>query len=73
MATELKKQDVKNIVRDEIKKFVSSELEKEITKSIKSGQSKKEVGELIRNALIALYRFMWIRKDVWGSDVKAKT
>ncbi len=69
---ELSKQDVKKIVRDEIKKFVTSDLDKEIEKLLKSLASKtrKASTEQIKDGISKLAEFLWIRRNIWKSDIK---
>lgn len=64
--------DVKDIVRDEISKFAQKELETKLTEILRSPTSKarKELVEIIKKAITSVHKFMYIRKDVWGNDVK---
>jgi hypothetical protein len=66
----LTRQEIKNIVSDEISNFVSKELEDEMKKLLKRGKPRDEVVALMKTALTALYKYMWIRKDVWQNDIK---
>lgn len=69
--TDLTKTDIKRIVKDEIDSFVKSQLDKEVAKILKKDRNAKEnINELIRDALKQLYKYMWIRKDVWAKDIR---
>ncbi len=68
--TEITKAEIKDIVGDELSKFVSNELEKEVAKLLKNGKPRDEVVNLMKIALTSLYKYMWIRKDVWQNDIK---
>ena len=72
MKNNLTNTDVKDIVRDEISKFAQKELEAKLTEILKSPTSKyrKELVEIIKKAITSVHKFMYIRKDVWGNDVK---
>jgi len=64
--------DIKEIVNDEIKKFVNDSLDKEIRKVIhnSSSQSRDELISTIKNAMEAVYKMLWVKRDFWKSDVK---
>jgi hypothetical protein len=64
------KQDIKDIVSDELSNFVSKELESEVKKLLEKGKARDEIVALMKTALTALYKYMWIRKDVWQNDIK---
>jgi hypothetical protein len=68
--TNLTRKQVQDIVTDEISKFVSQDLESEVDRLLKRGKPRDEVINLMKTALTALYKYMWIRKDVWQSDIK---
>ncbi len=68
--TSLTKAEIREIVKDEMTKFLSKELEKEMTTLLKRGRPREEVVDLMKNALTSLYKYMWIRKDVWQNDIK---
>ncbi len=68
--TELTKQEIKDIVADEISNFVSKELESEVKSLLQKGKARDEVVDLMKKALSALYKYMWIRKEVWQNDIK---
>ena len=68
--TDLTRKDVEEIVSNEIGKFVTKELEDEVRNLIKRGKPREEIIGLMKTALTALYKYMWIRKDVWQNDIK---
>jgi len=66
------KNDVKGIINDEIKKFVSDSLDTEIKKILhnKSSASRDELTSIIRNAFDSVYRTLWQKKDFWQANIK---
>ena len=64
--------DVKEIVKDEIKKFVSDMLDKEMKKILqtKGSATRNELVDSLRNAFDAVYKVMWQKKDFWKTDIK---
>jgi len=66
------KQEVKWIVNDEIKKFVDDSLDKEIKKILakSNSQTRSEMISTIKNAMEAVYKLLWQKKDFWKSDIK---
>ena len=68
--TNLTKAEIKDIVKDEISGFITNELENEMAKLLKKGKPRDEVVNLMKIALTSLYKYMWVRKDVWQNDIK---
>lgn len=66
------KNDVKGIVNDEIKKFVSDALDKEIKKILhnKNSASRGELITTIKDAMESVYKMLWVKKEFWKSDIK---
>jgi len=64
--------DVKKIVNDEIKKFVDDSLDKEIKKQLhnSNSQSHEELISIIINAIEAVYKTLWQRREFWKNDIK---
>jgi hypothetical protein len=64
--------DIKGIVKDEIKKFVDDSLDKEIKKvlSNSNSQSRAEIISTIKNAMEAVYKVLWQKRDFWKTDIK---
>jgi Na+/phosphate symporter len=78
-ASDMTKDDVKNIVKKEIKDFLkmtnTSDLDKKIEKmvkdSIKSNKDlEKHVVEISKNVLVQLYKNLWMRRNFWANDLK---
>lgn len=66
------RQEVKEIVNDEIGKFVNDSLDKEIKKimSKSNTQTRTEMVSAIKNALEAVYKVLWQKRDFWKTDIK---
>ena len=66
------KQEVKWIVNDEIKKFVDDSLDKEIKKILakSNSQTRSEMISTIKNAIEAVYKVLWQKRDFWKTDIK---
>jgi len=66
------KQEVKQIVNDEINKLVNDTLDKEIKKilSKSNSQTRTETVSIIKNAMEAVYKLLWQKRDFWKSDIK---
>jgi hypothetical protein len=64
--------DVKKIVNDEIKKFVSDTLDKEIKKILHNtnSASRDEVISAIKNGMEGVFKVLWQKKDFWKSDIR---
>lgn len=64
--------DVKAVVNSEIKKFVNDNLDKEIRRILRSGNSasRDELISTIKNAMEAVYKVLWQKRDFWKSDIK---
>lgn len=68
----MEKTDVEKVVNDEIKKFVNDNLDKEIKRILHSNNSKTrdEIIGTIKNAMEAVVRVLWQKKDFWKSDIR---
>jgi hypothetical protein len=73
------KNDIKTIVKNEIKSFLeitrSGDLDKKIEdivkKKIKSDKDiEKYMVEVIKNVTVQLYKTMWTRRNFWTSELK---
>jgi hypothetical protein len=66
------RQEVKEIVNDEISKFVGDSLDKEIKKilSKSNSQTRGEMISAIKNGLEAVYKVLWQKRDFWKTDIK---
>lgn len=67
----MNKQEIKGIINDEIKKFVSDSLDNEIKKNLKksNSQSRREAIAMIKDAMEAVYKMLWLKRDFWKSDI----
>jgi len=65
------KNDVKGIINDEIKKFVSDSLDKEIKKILhsKSSASRDELTQTIKDAMEMVFKTLWVKKDFWKTGI----
>lgn len=65
-------EDVKKIVKDEITKFVDDSLDKEIKKILTKSNTltRSEMISTIKNALEAVYKVLWQKRDFWKTDIK---
>lgn len=68
----MNKDEVKAIVNDEIARFVSDSLDKEIKKVLHSSNSKSrdELISTIKNSIEAVYKMLWQKRDFWKTDIK---
>ena len=68
----MNKQEVKGIVNDEINKFVSDSLDKEVKKILSKSNSltRTETISIIKNAMEAVYKVLWQKRDFWKTDIK---
>jgi hypothetical protein len=66
------KNEVKDIVNSEIKKFVGEYLDKEVKKVLhnSNGQSRAEMIITIKNAMEAVYKVLWQKREFWKTDIK---
>lgn len=69
---EFTKSDIEKIVKDEIKNFITKELDGEISKLLKasSAKSRKEAVEISKEAISKMAEFLYIRRNVWKGDIK---
>jgi hypothetical protein len=66
------KNDIQKIVSDEISKFVKDSLDKEVKKVLRnsSSQSRDELISTIKNAMEAVYKVLWQKREFWKTDIK---
>jgi hypothetical protein len=64
--------EVKAIVKSEIKNFVADSLDKEIKKILHNSNSlsRDEVLNTMKNALDSVYKLLWMKKEFWKADIK---
>jgi len=62
----------REIVNSEIKKFVSDSLDKEMRRVLHDSNSKtrEEMINSFKNALEAVMKTLWSKRDFWKSDIK---
>ena len=68
----MQKIDVKAVVNDEIKKFITDSLDKEIKKILHSTNSatRDELIQTIKNAMEGIFKTLWQKRDFWKTDIK---
>lgn len=68
----MNKEEIKRVVNDEISKFVNDSMDKEIKRIMaKSGsQTRNELISTIKNAVEAVYKVLWQKRDFWKTDIK---
>jgi ATP-dependent Lon protease len=68
----MEKNDVEKIANDEIKKFVNDNLDKEMKRILRNSNShtRDEMISTIKNALEAVVKVLWAKKDFWKTDIK---
>lgn len=67
----MEKLDYKQIVTDEIKKFISDNLDKEVKKILHSNsESRTEMINSIKNSFEAVYKNLWQKRDFWKNEIK---
>lgn len=73
------KNDVKAIVKKELREFLASsnspELEKKVGKMVKDSiKSDKDmenhIVEITRNVLVQLYKNLWTKRNFWANDLR---
>jgi len=68
----MNRQEVKEIVNNEISRFVDNSLDKEIKKILSKAntQTRGEMISAIKNALEAVYKVLWQKRDFWKTDIR---
>ena len=68
----MNKSEVKEIVKSEVKNVLSSNLDGEMKNILKrsSSDSRKELIQIIKDAMEAVYKVLWMKRDFWKSDIK---
>jgi Ni,Fe-hydrogenase III component G len=66
------KNTIKEIVNDELKKFITTSLDKEIKNMLhnKNTQSRDELIKTIKDSLESVYKVLWQKRDFWKTDIK---
>lgn len=68
----MNRNEVKDIVKDEMNKFYNDSLDKEVKKimSKSNSQTRGEMVSIIKNAMEAVYKMLWMKRDFWKHDIK---
>lgn len=68
----MEKLETKQIVVDEIKKFLSDNLDKEVKKILHNGnsESRAEMINSIKNSFEAVYKNLWQKRDFWKNEIR---
>lgn len=67
----MNKEEVTTIVNDEVKKFVSNSLDKEMKKILHGNtETRNELINTIRNSMEAVYKSLWQKREIWKNDIK---
>ena len=72
MDKQIKESDVKKMVNDEITKFVSSSIDKEVRDLLrkKNSQSREELLNILKQSLESVFKQLWVKRDFWKTDIK---
>lgn len=72
MNKQIKENDVKKMVNDEITKFVSSSIDKEVRDLLrkKNSQSREELLNILKQSLESVFKQLWVKRDFWKTDIK---
>jgi hypothetical protein len=72
MDKQIKENDVKKMVNDEITKFVSSSIDKEVRDLLrkKNSQSREELLNILKQSLESVFKQLWVKRDFWKTDIK---
>jgi hypothetical protein len=64
--------DIKNIIKDEIAKFVKDSLDIEMKKILKNpnSQSRHELANTIKTAMESVFKVLWQKRDFWKTDIR---
>ena len=67
----MNKEEIKNIVRDEIERYIKNDLDKDIKKIISTKtQSHGVIIDIIKDSLEAVYKTFWQKRDFWKNVIK---
>ena len=68
----MNKTEVREIINDELKKFIVNDLDREIKKIMKnsSSQTRTELIDTIKNSIESVYKILWQKRDFWKTDIK---
>ncbi len=68
----MEKAEIKQIVADEIKKFLTDSLDKEVKKLLHANgsASRDELIKTIANSFEIVYKNLWLKRGYWTTDLK---
>lgn len=67
----LNKSEVKAIVGDEVKKYLSDSLDKDVKKLVHANSSTRgELVNLIKDSIESVFKTFWQKKEIWKSDIR---
>jgi len=66
------KKEVKEVVNDEIKRFIVDQLDNEIKKILHNPNShtRDELITTVKNAMESVYKMLWVKKNFWIDAIK---
>jgi hypothetical protein len=64
--------NIKDIVKDEIKIFVKDSLDIELKKILGNlnSQSRQELANAMKKAMESVYKVLWQKRDFWKTEIK---
>jgi len=65
-------EDIKRIIKDELRKFSDESLNKEVGKALnkKNNPARDEMIRTIKNSMESIFKVLWQKKDFWKTDIK---
>lgn len=63
------KTEVKEIINSEVKKIFKDILKDEIIKINKTKESKDLIKDVVKEAMINFYRFLWSQRSTWENKL----
>ena len=68
----MNKNEIKDIVVDEIRKFTVDNLDKEVSRLLRNSSSKSrdEIISIIKSSLESAFKTLWQKRDFWKTDIK---
>jgi hypothetical protein len=63
------KQEIRDIVKKELKSVLTTELDKHIKKAISGKENKEEIADMIKKGLTAFARFLYVKRSVWENEI----
>jgi DNA-binding transcriptional regulator WhiA len=69
---EFTENDIKKIVKDELRKFSEESLNKEVGKALsrKNNPARDELIRTIKDSMEQIFKVLWQKKEFWKQDVK---